>query len=115
MYLQNNIVNQIFKSTHMSNYNQNVLRLKDISSSSCVFSILHSLSLIDGNRAMLGNLSPNVTLVESPNRVNLRLLYFLLSIDRPGLDEPFLEQWHQKLHTNTSPEDIHICEVKLLL
>ena len=22
---------------------------------------------------------------------------------RPGLDEPFLEQWHQKLHQNTTP------------
>ncbi|BBN15807.1 hypothetical protein MPTK1_7g01020 [Marchantia polymorpha subsp. ruderalis] len=32
---------------------------------------------------------------------------------RPGLEERFLEQWHQKLHTNTSPEDIHICEAYL--
>ncbi|GBG60684.1 hypothetical protein CBR_g12420 [Chara braunii] len=32
---------------------------------------------------------------------------------RPGLHEPFLEQWHQKLHTNTSPEDITICEAYL--
>ncbi|KAG2441975.1 hypothetical protein HYH02_009769 [Chlamydomonas schloesseri] len=32
---------------------------------------------------------------------------------RPGYDEPFLEQWHQKLHTNTSPDDIAICEAYL--
>ncbi|EFJ04729.1 hypothetical protein SELMODRAFT_432145 [Selaginella moellendorffii] len=29
---------------------------------------------------------------------------------RPGIEDHFLEQWHQKLHTNTSSEDIHICE-----
>eukprot|EP00195_Chlamydomonas_chlamydogama_P011627 CAMPEP_0202911472 /NCGR_PEP_ID=MMETSP1392-20130828/55031_1 /ASSEMBLY_ACC=CAM_ASM_000868 /TAXON_ID=225041 /ORGANISM="Chlamydomonas chlamydogama, Strain SAG 11-48b" /LENGTH=539 /DNA_ID=CAMNT_0049601977 /DNA_START=269 /DNA_END=1885 /DNA_ORIENTATION=+ len=28
---------------------------------------------------------------------------------RPGLDEPFLEQWHQKLHQNTTPDDVLIC------
>lgn len=32
---------------------------------------------------------------------------------RPGLDEPFLEQWHQKLHTNTTPDDVAICEAYL--
>lgn len=32
---------------------------------------------------------------------------------RPGIEEKFLEQWHQKLHTNTSPEDIPICEAYL--
>ncbi|GLI71457.1 hypothetical protein VaNZ11_016678, partial [Volvox africanus] len=32
---------------------------------------------------------------------------------RPGHDEPFLEQWHQKLHTNTSPDDVTICEAYL--
>ncbi|KAF6251712.1 glutathione synthetase ATP-binding domain-like protein [Scenedesmus sp. NREL 46B-D3] len=32
---------------------------------------------------------------------------------RPGLDEPFLEQWHQKLHQNTTPEDVTICEAYL--
>eukprot|EP00897_Mesotaenium_endlicherianum_P008242 jgi/Mesen1/7446/ME000389S06789 len=32
---------------------------------------------------------------------------------RPGIEEKFLEQWHQKLHTNTSPEDIAICEAYL--
>ncbi|KAL6770951.1 GWD2 [Auxenochlorella protothecoides x Auxenochlorella symbiontica] len=29
---------------------------------------------------------------------------------RPGIECHFLEQWHQKLHQNTTPEDIHICE-----
>ena len=29
---------------------------------------------------------------------------------RPGIEEPFLEQWHQKLHTNTTPDDVAICE-----
>ncbi|MGA1868234.1 MAG: phosphohistidine-like domain-containing protein [bacterium] len=29
---------------------------------------------------------------------------------RPGIDDPFLEQWHQKLHSNCTPEDITICE-----
>ncbi|KAJ7518030.1 hypothetical protein O6H91_21G052000 [Diphasiastrum complanatum] len=29
---------------------------------------------------------------------------------RPGIEERFLEQWHQKLHTNSTQEDIHICE-----
>jgi len=32
---------------------------------------------------------------------------------RPGIEDHFLEQWHQKLHTNTSPEDITICEAYL--
>ena len=32
---------------------------------------------------------------------------------RPGIDEPFLEQWHQKLHTNTTPDDVTICEAYL--
>ncbi|KAI8469254.1 MAG: glutathione synthetase ATP-binding domain-like protein [Monoraphidium minutum] len=32
---------------------------------------------------------------------------------RPGLDEPFLEQWHQKLHQNTTQEDVAICEAYL--
>ena len=27
-----------------------------------------------------------------------------------GIECRFLEQWHQKLHTNTTPEDISICE-----
>ena len=31
---------------------------------------------------------------------------------RPGLEEPFLEQWHQKLHTATTPEDVTICEAR---
>ncbi|KAF5831865.1 glutathione synthetase ATP-binding domain-like protein [Dunaliella salina] len=32
---------------------------------------------------------------------------------RPGIDEKFLEQWHQKLHTNTTPDDIAICSAYL--
>eukprot|EP00882_Tetradesmus_deserticola_P013501 GHRQ01014333.1.p2 GENE.GHRQ01014333.1~~GHRQ01014333.1.p2 ORF type:complete len:240 (+),score=111.68 GHRQ01014333.1:1275-1994(+) len=32
---------------------------------------------------------------------------------RGGLDEPFLEQWHQKLHQATSPEDVIIAEAYL--
>ncbi|KAK9862996.1 hypothetical protein WJX84_004122 [Apatococcus fuscideae] len=32
---------------------------------------------------------------------------------RPGIEDKFLEQWHQKLHTNTTPEDITICEAYL--
>lgn len=32
---------------------------------------------------------------------------------RPGIEDTFLEQWHQKLHTNTTPEDITICEAYL--
>ena len=27
---------------------------------------------------------------------------------RPGIEDRFLEQWHQKLHQNTSPDDISI-------
>ena len=27
-----------------------------------------------------------------------------------GIEDKFLEQWHQKLHTNTTPADITICE-----
>ncbi len=27
-----------------------------------------------------------------------------------GIEDHFIEQWHQKLHTNTTPEDITICE-----
>lgn len=29
---------------------------------------------------------------------------------RQGIEDHFLEQWHQKLHTNTTPADITICE-----
>mmetsp|Transcript_40565 Transcript_40565/g.67793 ORF Transcript_40565/g.67793 Transcript_40565/m.67793 type:complete len:1064 (+) Transcript_40565:84-3275(+) len=32
---------------------------------------------------------------------------------RPGIDDKFLEQWHQKLHQHTSVEDIWICEAYL--
>ena len=31
-----------------------------------------------------------------------------------GIECHFLEQWHQKLHTNTTPEDITICEAYLV-
>jgi len=31
-----------------------------------------------------------------------------------GLDEPWLEQWHQKLHQNTTPEDVAIAGGSLL-
>jgi hypothetical protein len=30
-----------------------------------------------------------------------------------GIEDGFLEQWHQKLHTNTTPADITICEAYL--
>lgn len=30
-----------------------------------------------------------------------------------GIEDHFLEQWHQKLHTNTTPEDVTICEARL--
>jgi alpha-glucan,water dikinase len=33
---------------------------------------------------------------------------------RPGIDDPFLEQWHQKLHSCSTPEDITICEAYVL-
>ena len=29
---------------------------------------------------------------------------------RPGIEDPFLEEWHQKLHSCSTPEDITICE-----
>lgn len=29
---------------------------------------------------------------------------------RPGIECKFIEQWHQKLHTNSAPDDIAICE-----
>jgi len=29
---------------------------------------------------------------------------------RPGIECKFFEQWHQKLHTNSAPDDIAICE-----
>lgn len=29
---------------------------------------------------------------------------------RPGIECKFIEQWHQKLHTNSAPDDITICE-----
>lgn len=32
---------------------------------------------------------------------------------RPGIEDVFLETWHQKLHTNTTPEDVTICEAYL--
>ncbi|MGA1842731.1 MAG: phosphohistidine-like domain-containing protein, partial [bacterium] len=33
---------------------------------------------------------------------------------RPGIDDPFLEEWHQKLHSCCTPEDIGICEAYIL-
>lgn len=30
--------------------------------------------------------------------------------DSQGIECHFLEAWHQKLHTNTTPEDITVCE-----
>ena len=30
--------------------------------------------------------------------------------NRPGMEDLFLEQWHQKLHQNTSPDDIAIAD-----
>uniref|UniRef100_A0A0G4HAY6 Uncharacterized protein n=1 Tax=Chromera velia CCMP2878 TaxID=1169474 RepID=A0A0G4HAY6_9ALVE len=32
---------------------------------------------------------------------------------RPGIEDHFLEQWHQKLHSNTTSDDIVICEAYL--
>ena len=32
---------------------------------------------------------------------------------RPGIDDKFIEQWHQKLHQNTNALDIKICEALL--
>lgn len=32
---------------------------------------------------------------------------------RPGIEDRFLEQWHQKLHQSSTPEDITICEAYL--
>ena len=32
---------------------------------------------------------------------------------RPGIEDPFLSQWHQKLHSNTTPDDVKICEAYL--
>jgi len=32
---------------------------------------------------------------------------------RPGIEDEFLRQWHQKLHSNTTVEDIPICEAYL--
>ena len=29
---------------------------------------------------------------------------------RPGIEEPFLEQWRQKLHKNSSPDDVVIAD-----
>lgn len=37
----------------------------------------------------------------------------IVSATLQGHDEPFLEQWHQKLHQNTTPEDVTICEAYL--
>lgn len=32
---------------------------------------------------------------------------------RPGIEDRFLEQWHQKLHQNSTPDDIVICQAYL--
>lgn len=32
------------------------------------------------------------------------------NLSAQGIEDKFLEQWHQKLHTNTTPADITICE-----
>eukprot|EP00913_Durusdinium_trenchii_P029190 g27365.t1 len=33
---------------------------------------------------------------------------------RPGIECKFIEQWHQKLHTNSAPDDIAICYLAYL-
>ena len=33
---------------------------------------------------------------------------------RPGIEDPFLEQWHQKLHSCSTAEDITICKAYIL-
>lgn len=38
---------------------------------------------------------------------------FMLAMPLQGIEDHFIEQWHQKLHTNTTPEDITICEAYL--
>lgn len=38
---------------------------------------------------------------------------FCLQGHRPGIDEKFLEQWHQKLHQNSNVDDIAIGEAYL--
>ena len=32
---------------------------------------------------------------------------------RPGIEDAFLSQWHQKLHSSTTVDDIAICEAYL--
>ena len=32
---------------------------------------------------------------------------------RPGIEDAFIQQWHQKLHSNTTVDDIYICEAYL--
>ena len=43
-------------------------------------------------------------------RVRDEILHIL---QRNKIGENFYEQWHQKLHNNTTPDDIHICEALL--
>lgn len=46
--------------------------------------------------------------VSAPNSAAVALALVL-----QGLDEPFLEQWHQKIHQASSPEDVIIAEAYL--
>ena len=44
-----------------------------------------------------------------PDAIN-RTCHVSFSLSSQGIEDKFLEQWHQKLHTNTTPADITICE-----
>lgn len=51
----------------------------------------------------------DITLTRA-GRAVLRLALLQALSAFQGIEDKFLEQWHQKLHTNTTPADITICE-----
>lgn len=106
-------------------------QVKDISHIQDVFSMTLSRAYVDSFRAKGSNNSPlqrallrniiSFTPRGGGNGDEVRL--FILDVmrrngiregHRPGIEDPFLEQWHQKLHSSSTPEDITICEAYIL-
>ena len=69
--------------------------------------VCENLHFFKVKRCFLANRYQNSTSTNSP------LIFIPFSRDLPnsaGIECKFIEQWHQKLHTNSAPDDIAICE-----
>lgn len=43
-------------------------------------------------------------------RIRDEILHIMHRNHIPERKDTWMEQWHQKLHNNTTPDDVHICE-----